>query len=79
MLSLWARHPDCREEIRVQLAGISGASIDRLLRGFKVSAGKKARQPKPASAVKALVEVRAQSWVCERGGGFHPPYPAILS
>lgn len=62
MLPLWARHLDCAEEIRAQLVGISAASIDRLLRGFKVTAGKKVRPPKPASAVKALVEVRAQSW-----------------
>lgn len=62
MLPLWAAHLDCPEETRVQLASISAASIDRLLCGFKVKAGKKARPPKPASAVKALVEVRAQSW-----------------
>ena len=62
MLPLWVVHLDCPEEIGVQLAGISAASIDRLLRGFKVKVGKKARPPKPASAVKALVEVRAQSW-----------------
>ena len=62
MLPLWAGHLDCPEEIRLQLCRISAASIDRLLRGFKVTAGKKIRPPKPASAVKALVEVRAQSW-----------------
>lgn len=62
MLPLWARHLDCPEEIRDELCRISAASIDRLLRGFKVTAGKKIRPPKPASAVKALVEVRAQSW-----------------
>lgn len=62
MLPLWARHLDCSEEIRVQLARVSAASIDRLLGGFKVAAWKKVRPPKPASAVKALVEVRAQSW-----------------
>jgi hypothetical protein len=62
MLPLWTNHLDCPQEIRVQLAGISAASIDRLLRGFKVTAGKRIRPPKPASAVKALVEVRAQSW-----------------
>ena len=62
MLPLWAVHLDCPEEMRIQLAGISAASIDRLLRGFKVKAGKKVRPPKPSSAVKALVEVRAQSW-----------------
>lgn len=62
MLPLWAKHLECAEEIRIQLIRISAASIDRLLSGFKVTAGKKIRPPKPASAVKALVEVRAQSW-----------------
>lgn len=62
MLPLWAEHLDCPEETRGQLTGISAASIDRLLRGLKVTAGKKPRPPKPASAVKALVEVRAQTW-----------------
>lgn len=62
MLPLWARHLDCPEQIRVGLCRISAASIDRLLRGFKVTAGKKIRPPKPATAVKALVEVRAQNW-----------------
>lgn len=62
MLPLWVEHLDCTEEIRLQLSGISAASIDRLLRGFKVKAGRKVRPPKPAGAVKALVEVRAQSW-----------------
>lgn len=62
MLPLWSKHLDCPEEIRNQLGKISAASIDRLLHDFKVRAGKKIRPPKPASAVKALVEVRAQSW-----------------
>jgi hypothetical protein len=62
MLGLWSRHLDCCEQVRIQLTKVSAASIDRLLRGFKVSARKKARPPKAASAVKALVEVRAQSW-----------------
>ena len=62
MLPLWSKHLECPGEIRIQLAQISAASIDRLLRGYKVTAGKKIRPPKPASAVKALVEVRAQNW-----------------
>jgi len=44
------------------MAGISAASIDRLLGAFKVSAGRRPRPPKPASGVKALVEMRAESW-----------------
>jgi hypothetical protein len=62
MLPLWADHLDCSEKVRRQLCAISAASIDRRLRDFKVSAGKKIRPPKPASAVKALVPVRGQSW-----------------
>lgn len=62
MLPLWSKHLDCSEEIRGQLGEISAASIERLLYAFKAKAGKKIRPPKPASAVKALVEVRAESW-----------------
>lgn len=62
MLPLWSKHLNCSEEIRIQLGKISAASIDRLLLDFKARAGKKIRPPKLANAVKALVEVRAQSW-----------------
>jgi hypothetical protein len=48
MLPLWAEHLDCPDEIRVQVAEISAASIDRLLRDFKVTAAKKVRPPPPA-------------------------------
>jgi hypothetical protein len=57
MLPLWVTHLDCSEAVRGQLKEISAASIDRLLRGLKVKAGKKPRPPEPASAVKALVKV----------------------
>ena len=62
MLPLWSQHLDCSEETRDSLEKISAASIDRMLKTFKVTASKKIRSPKPASAVKALVEVRAASW-----------------
>ena len=62
MLPLWSRHLDCPEKILTRLEKISAASIDRLLKTFKVTASKKIRPPKPASAVKAMVEVRAASW-----------------
>jgi len=68
MLPIWARHLGCSEEVRIQLEQISAASIDRQLKGFKVKAGRKVRPPKPASAVKALVEVRAQSWDTSEAG-----------
>ena len=44
------------------LKRISAASIDRLLKDYKVKAGKKIRPPKPTSAVKKLVEIRTKSW-----------------
>lgn len=62
MLPMWVGHLDCRAQLREDLCSISAASIDRLLKGFKVSAGKKVRPPKPAAAVKALVEIRAGNW-----------------
>lgn len=62
MLPLWVKYLECPEEIGDQLCQISAASIDRQLRSFKVKVGKKVRPPKPASAVKALVPVRAESW-----------------
>ena len=62
MLPLWSRHLDCSLETRGQLDQISAASIDRMLKTFKVTASKKIRPPKSASAVKALVEVRAANW-----------------
>jgi hypothetical protein len=68
MLPLWSCHLGCTGETRRQLDTISAASIDRLLAKFKVKAGKKIRPPKPASAVKALVEVRAESWPTDETG-----------
>jgi hypothetical protein len=62
MLPVWSAYLDCPTATRHQLARISAASIDRLLKEFKVTASKKIRTPKPASAVKALVEIRAESW-----------------
>ena len=62
MLPMWVEHLDCGSQLREDLCKISAASIDRLLKGFKVSAGKKVRPPKPATAVKALVEIRAGNW-----------------
>jgi hypothetical protein len=62
MLPIWLPHLECTPEQHRQLSKISAATIDRKLRSFKVHAGKKARPPKAASAIKALVPVRAESW-----------------
>ena len=67
-LPLWTPYLNIATKNRQQLEAISAASIDRLLKDFKVHAGKKIRPPKPASGVKSLVEVRAENWnTCEPG------------
>jgi len=68
MLPMRAGHLDCPEEIRLQLCATSAAGIDRLLRDFKLVAGKRIRPPKPVGEVKALIEVRAQSWDTAEAG-----------
>ena len=67
-LPLWTPYLDVSTVNRQQVERVSAASIDRFLKEFKVQAGKKVRPPKPASGVKSLVEVRAESWdTCEPG------------
>ena len=68
MLPLWVPYLEVSDEVQQQLKTISAASIDRALKDFKVKVGKKVRPPKPASGVKSLVDVRAESWAtCEPG------------
>ncbi|MEJ6564751.1 MAG: hypothetical protein QNL56_05335, partial [Burkholderiales bacterium] len=55
MLPIWLHYLKTTRKTRQQLEVISAATIDRLLKDFKVQAGKKIRPPKPASGVKALV------------------------
>lgn len=62
MLPMWVEHLEVSRKEKEDLKRISAASIDRLLKDYKVKAGKKIRPPKPASAVKKLVEIRAKSW-----------------
>ena len=62
MMSLWVEHLSCSEEERAKLIKMSAASMDRFLKKSKVTAGKKIIPPKPASAVKSKVEVRAENW-----------------
>lgn len=62
MLPIWLDYLETPAETRGKLQRISAASIDRLLGGYKVAAGRKARPPKPASGVKSLVQIRAESW-----------------
>ena len=62
MLPIWADYVECGDGDKKELKKVSAASIDRLLRDYKVKVGKKIRTPKPASAVKAKVEMRVKSW-----------------
>ena len=55
MLPIWLHYLKTTRKTRQQLEVISAATIDRLLKDFKVQAGKKICPPKPASGVKALV------------------------
>jgi hypothetical protein len=61
-LPLWVKFLKTTKLNKEQLTSISAATIDRLLKDFKVQSGKKIRPPKPASGVKSLVEIRAQKW-----------------
>ena len=62
MLPIWLNYLKTTRETKRQLGVISASTIDRLLKDFKVQAGKKILPPKPASGVKALVEIRAKNW-----------------
>ena len=68
MLPLWSAHLSCSETLKKQLHEISAASIDRLLSEAKINGGKKSRPPKPATAVKALIDVRAENWKTDEVG-----------
>lgn len=62
MLPIWLGYLKANRSVKQQLSSISAATIDRLLKDFKVHSGKKTRPPKPASGVKSLVEIRAKNW-----------------
>lgn len=62
MLPIWIDYLPSDANTKLQLSMISAATIDRLLKGFKVQSGKKIRPPKVASGVKSLVEIRAKNW-----------------
>ncbi len=61
-LPIWVEFLKTSKVNKDQLKSISAATIDRLLKDFKVQSGKKIRPPKPASGVKSLVEIRAKKW-----------------
>jgi hypothetical protein len=64
MLPLWVRHlGEVEETVREQVLEVSAATIDRLLAGVKMRAGrKKPLVPRSDAAIKALVAIRAERW-----------------
>ncbi len=61
-LPIWVEFLKTSKANKDQLKSISAATIDRLLKDFKVQSGNKPRPPKPASRVKSLVEIRVIKW-----------------
>lgn len=69
MLALWVDYLEgCTPEVREKLLKISPASIDRLLRPMRTRSGRKRLPPCTHSAIKAQVEIRAQSWDTQEAG-----------
>lgn len=69
MLPLWAGFLEgVNEEVREKLLAISPASIDRLLKTARTGGRKKRLPPRSNAAIKAQVEVRAESWNTQEAG-----------
>jgi hypothetical protein len=62
MLPLWLEHSGESSELRKLLSGMGAATIDRHLAPFKVGGPKKRLPPRSDAAIKAQVEIRAESW-----------------
>lgn len=62
MLPLWLEHSGESPELRERLVGMGAATIDRHLGPFKVGGPKKRLPPRSDAAIKAQVEIRAESW-----------------
>lgn len=61
MLPLWLGHGGGKPAMRKRLLAMSAATIDRQLAAAKVN-GPKKRLPPRSAAIKAQVEIRAESW-----------------
>lgn len=62
MLPLWLDHGKEPPALRKLLLGMGAATIDRHLAPFKVAGPKKRLPPRGDAAIKARVEIRAESW-----------------
>jgi hypothetical protein len=69
MLPLWVDHlKKCKPDTQKKLLKISSSSIDRLLQSVKIGSGNKRLPPRSHSAIKAQVEIRAESWDTQEAG-----------
>jgi hypothetical protein len=69
MLPLWVSHlKKCKPDTQKKLLKISSSSIDRLLQSVKIGSGNKRLPPRSHSAIKAQVEIRAESWDTQEAG-----------
>ena len=69
MLALWVDHVENLEpSVRAKLLAMSAATIDRLLAKGKLGVRKKPLTPRSDSAIKALVEIRAERWATREVG-----------
>ncbi len=69
MLALWVDHVENLEAgVRANLLAMSAATIDRLLARVKLGVRKKPLTPRSDSAIKALVEIRAERWATREVG-----------
>lgn len=63
MMPLWVPHmKGIRQITRDSLLQMSPATIDRRLRDYKATTTRKIRPPRSENAIKAQVEIRAESW-----------------
>lgn len=62
MLPLWLGHGGDRPAFKKRLLAMGAATIDRLLAAAKVNGPKKRLPPRGDAAIKAQVEIRAESW-----------------
>lgn len=62
MLPLWLGHGGDKPALKKRLLAMSAATIDRQLAAAKVNGPKKRLPPRGDAAIKAQVEIRAESW-----------------
>lgn len=69
MLPIWIVHrKKLKETTRTELLSMSASTIDRILKSHKIIGSRRVRPPRGDSAIKAAVEIRAESWDVKEPG-----------